>query len=264
MEKIVLEEMTWVEVQEALNAGVDTVVLVAASTEQHGPHLPMGTDTFWGRALGERVARRLGNALLAPVIAVGCTEALMSFPGTITLNNDTLIATIVDYCRSLARHGFKNVVLITSHEGDLAPMEKAAQRIRRELPEINVVAFTDAQDTMRALCDTAAKGGIELEVAGYHAGEFETSVMMAVNSDFVAKDKMVMGILVDPSEWPGLFAGDFKELTAVGIAGDPRNASKEMGESYLDSLSGAIAEHVRARLARQAPYGRQNGFPSVR
>ena len=67
MDKIALEHMTWLEVQEALDEGVDTVVVVVASTEQHGPHLPLGTDTLWGKALGEQVAHRLGNALLAPV-----------------------------------------------------------------------------------------------------------------------------------------------------------------------------------------------------
>jgi creatinine amidohydrolase len=250
MEKIVLEEMTWVEVQEALNRAVDTVVVVVASTEQHGPHLPLGTDTFWGKALGERVTRRLGKALLAPVIAVGCTEALMSFPGTLTLAEGTLIAVIMDYCRSLARHGFKHVVLITSHEGDLVPMEKAAQKVKEQLPEIDVMAYSDVQGHMRAVCDAAEKGGIELEAAGFHAGEFETSVMLAVNPDVVAEDRMEMGILVEPNDWPNLFTGDFRKRTAIGIAGDPRGATRGMGESYLDSLSDAIAAYVQARLVR--------------
>lgn len=248
MERILLEEMTWFEVQEALDKGMDTIVVVVGSTEQHGPHLPLGTDSLWGKALGERVARRLGNALLAPVISVGCTEALMSFPGTLTLRQETLIAIIVDCCRSLARHGFKNVVLITSHEGDFLPMEEALQRIGQEQSQINVIAYGDIGELVDVIYNTSIEQGIDVRSAGAHAGEFETSVMMALYPDLVAEDKMETGTLIDFRAMPELFAGDLREITAIGVIGDPTLATKEMGEAYLEKMTEAIVDYAQARL----------------
>lgn len=253
MDKIVLEHMTWLDVQKALDEGVDTVVVVVASTEQHGPHLPLGTDILWGKALGEKVAHRLGNALLAPVIPVGCTEALMSFPGTLTLRQETVIATIVDYCRSLARHRFKNVLLLTSHEGDFLPIEAAVQRMREmgeERPQINVIAYSDIRELVGVIFSTAAEHDIDVVSAGAHSGEFETSVMMAVHPDLVAEDKVEKGVLIDFPATPDLFAGDLREISANGIIGDPTLATREMGNAYLESLTEAIVRYAEARLVR--------------
>ena len=86
-----MEEMTWREIQQALRDGTDTVILVAASVEQHGPHLPTGTDTMIGYALAAAVAAKMGNALVAPVIRPALSGHHMDFPGTITLRMDTFV-----------------------------------------------------------------------------------------------------------------------------------------------------------------------------
>src|SRR5262249_46089827 len=112
---VLLEELSWPVVQEALSAGVRTVVIVVASVEQHGPHLPTMTDTAIGYTVGERVARKLGQSLLAPVIRPGCSDHHLTFPGSLSIPRETLIETVQAFVRSLAPHGFQNFVLFSSH-----------------------------------------------------------------------------------------------------------------------------------------------------
>ncbi|MDR7549530.1 MAG: creatininase family protein, partial [Armatimonadota bacterium] len=102
---VLLEELSWPEVEQALGAGVRTVVIVTASVEQHGPHLPMVTDAAIGHAVGERVARRLGRALLAPVIRPGCSDHHLAFPGSLSVPQEVFIQTVMAYVRSLVPHG---------------------------------------------------------------------------------------------------------------------------------------------------------------
>jgi len=116
--KIVLSEMSWVETKQALERGVNTIVFAVGSNEQHGPHLPACTDSLIGKALAYKVAKKLGKALQAPTINMGCSEHHMAFPGTISLKLETLTGLIRDYCVSLAKHGFKNIVILPSHGGN--------------------------------------------------------------------------------------------------------------------------------------------------
>src|ERR1041385_9237549 len=104
---IALEHMTSPEVRAALDAGYTTAIFAAGAVEQHGPHLPLFMDAEHGSKLAEEVARSLGNALVAPTIRVGCSEHHMRFAGSLTLRIKTFEAICLDYCTSLARHGFR-------------------------------------------------------------------------------------------------------------------------------------------------------------
>ena len=105
-----LEECSWPQVRAALGEGYDTVVVTTASVEQHGPHLPILTDTLIGEALGEGIAACLGNAFSAPVIRPGLSEHHMAFPGSFTLSPETFLRVLEECCLSLARHGFRYLV----------------------------------------------------------------------------------------------------------------------------------------------------------
>ncbi len=129
---VLLEDMTWPEVEDALARGVRTVVVFTASTEQHGPHLPLSTDALIAQAVGERVARRLG-ALLAPVIRPGCSDHHLAFPGSLSVPPNLFVELVVSYVRSLSRYGFDTFVLLSSHGGNFRPLAAAADRLRAEL-----------------------------------------------------------------------------------------------------------------------------------
>src|ERR671939_269900 len=96
-EEVLIEHMTWPEIEDAIKRGKRTAIVVAASSEQHGPHLPEATDALLGEELGARLAHRLGDALVAPVIRPGCSEHHMGFPGTISISADTLMTLLDDY-----------------------------------------------------------------------------------------------------------------------------------------------------------------------
>lgn len=248
MDRYKLAEMSWPEVEAALSRGVDTVVVTFGSTEQHGLHLPLGTDYLWGENLGERVARRLGHALLAPALRIGCSEHHMAFPGSITLGRETFIGVVADYCQSLARHGFRNIVLIPTHGGNFAPLAEAVERVAGHLPGVNIIAYTDLMELMDVTAPIATGRGVTPEAAGAHAGEWETSMMLALRPELVAMDRAQAGYMGDmKSAAPIVFEQGFRALTDNGVLGDPEAADPTSGEAYLAALAELLIEYVQAR-----------------
>ncbi|RME44064.1 MAG: creatininase family protein [Chloroflexi bacterium] len=246
MDTYKLAEMTWPEVKEALSQGVDTVVVTFGSTEQHGLHLPLATDYLWGEELGERVTRRLGNALLAPALRIGCSEHHMAFPGSITLRKETFIQVVADYCRSLAHHGFRNIVLIPTHGGNFAPLAEAVERIAGDLPDVNIIAYTDLMELMDATVPVAAERGVTPEEAGGHAGEWETSMILALRPDLVAREQAQAGYLGDMEHAASVvFEKGFRFLTENGVLGDPAKADPAAGEAYLEALTDLLVAFIQ-------------------
>ena len=96
-EKILMEEMSWVEIEAAIENGKTTVIVVSGSIEQHGPHMPTGTDTFLGYEVAQRAARQFGKALVAAVIRPCLSEHHMGFPGSLTLSWETYNDVLYDY-----------------------------------------------------------------------------------------------------------------------------------------------------------------------
>jgi len=130
MRSIYLEKLSWPDVKAAMQSGVDTVIFAVGSTEQHGPHLPLACDTLIGESLADMVAERLGQALIAPAVRVGCSEHHMAFPGTISIEAAELQAVLLNYMQTIFRHGFRRVVMIPSHGGNFATVVR--RRRRRE------------------------------------------------------------------------------------------------------------------------------------
>jgi creatinine amidohydrolase len=221
--------MTRPEVEQAIAAGVDTVVVPLGSTEQHGLHLPLGTDAILGEAIGDRVARALGNALLAPGLTIGCSEHHMDFAGSLTLSKETFSAVVGDVCRSLAHHGFGHIALIPTHGGNFAPLAKAVKAIRPELPGVNLIAYTDLMGFMDEIFRACKAREVTPEQAGGHSGEFETSLMLSVRS---------IAALV--------FEKGFRAATENGVLGDPSDASAANGEAYLAAITDLLVGFIKA------------------
>jgi creatinine amidohydrolase len=250
---VLLEEMSWPEVAAALAAGTRTVVVMTASIEQHGPHLPLLTDTGIGYAVGERVARGLGNALLAPVIRPGCSDHHLAFPGSLSIPESVFIETVVACVRSLAPHGFDTFVLLSSHGGNFSGLEKAAARLRAELGQhgTRIVDFAGRQallDTMRVMLEAAAAMGVVQDVDAVHAEVTETSIMMRRYPKLVDTSRLEQGRMgrIDND---ALFRDGLKAITANGILGDARGATVEIGDAVLTRLSDHIVASVRRQLA---------------
>ncbi len=245
MQKRNLFEMTRPEVEQAIADGIDTVIITVGSTEQHGLHLPLGTDAIWGEALGDRVADALGNALLAPGLRIGCSEHHMDFAGSLTLSQETFVQVVADLCRSLAHHGFGHIVLLPTHGGNFAPLARAVEAIRSELPEVNLIAFTDLLGFMNEIFRVGKARNVMPEQAGAHSGEFETSLMLTVSPELVAMDKAQPGYVGDQVSIAAVvFEKGFRAVTENGVLGDPRDASAANGEAYLAAMTDLVVRFI--------------------
>ena len=247
-EKIKLEEMTSPEIESAIDSGLDTVVFAVGSNEQHGPCLAVSTDTVLGDELAHLVAKRLGNALKGPTVNVGCSEHHMRFPGTITLRKETLQAVVNDYCSSLARHGFRRIVVLPSHGGNFGPLAEIEEELKKAHPGAMIIAYTDLQRFVEILQRTSGRLGVSKEESGAHAGESEVSMMLWARKDFVRAEKIpeATGYLGEfgEEEAEKVFEDGIGALSPIGVLGSPRKASREHGRIYIEDLAEAMVEHV--------------------
>ncbi len=253
MKTIRMEEMRWPEIRAAIDAGFTTAVVGVGSTEQHGPHLPTMTDARIGDDVAERVARKLGNALHARTVEAGVSEHHLAFAGTISLKPETLALILRDYVASLARHGFTRIVFVVSHGGNFATVRKAIDDARQAHPGVEVTGYTDLLG-MTAFLDTASgRYGVAPEAAGAHAGENETSMMMALEGGLVAADRFAPGYVgpTGEAEVKLIFEKGMPALTANGVLGDPRGATAERGEDYLERFADFLVADVRATAKGQ-------------
>ena len=249
VERVLMEEMSWREIKAALEAGARTVLIMAGSVEQHGPHLPTGTDAMLGYERGVRLAHALGNALVAPVIRPGLSEHHMSFPGSLTLQPETFKAILVEYCQSLARHGFENLVLIPTHGGNYAAMEEMVPIIQKGLPACRIILMT-RQDSLAAHQTIQPKLNVDRLKAGVHAGEVETAMMMVHRRDLVRMEHAPEGWIGEFDEEAARILNEqgTRALSPNGVLGDARGATEDLGENYAAEWTELYARLIRARL----------------
>jgi creatinine amidohydrolase len=153
-----LDRMTWPEVKAEMENGCNTVIVCFGSHEQHGPHLPLGTDAFFGDSIGEGLAKRF-DAFLAPVFRVGCSQHHMGFPGTITLSSETFQKLVFDTTQSLSLHGFEKILLIPTHGGNFKPLEDAAKNMAL-IEGCKVLTFTDLNGLLERMYQSSGNRGI--------------------------------------------------------------------------------------------------------
>ena len=249
MKTVRMEEMTWPEIKQAIASGFKTAVFAVGSTEQHGPHLPTMTDARIGDDLAERVARKLGRALQARTVDIGISEHHLAFAGTISLKPETLSLILRDYIDSLVHHGFTRIIIIPSHGGNFATVRQAIEAAHRAHPGIEVTGFTDLLALTAFLEKTSARHGVTAGEAGAHSGENETSMMLALESGLVRVDRFEPGYVgpLGESEMKIIFEKGMPALTANGVLGDPRTASAEKGEDYLDQWAEFIISEIGAK-----------------
>lgn len=225
-----LDEQTWPDVKAALAAGRRTVVIAFGATEQHGPHLPLSVDRLIGEELTRRVAERL-DAFAAPTVPFGCSEHHLAFPGTISIREETFAAIVHDVVASFAGAGFERIVLLPSHGGNFAPLGQAVATLpAREGVRVDAVSDVTVLAAV-AMCGEA-EHGVPLNEGGLHAGEWETSMVLATHPDLVHPERGEPGFTGALEEaLAGAFDG-IEKLSATGILGDPAQASAAHGERY--------------------------------
>jgi creatinine amidohydrolase len=246
-----IEDMTWEEIKNEMDGGKKNVLVMIGAMEQHGPHLPLNTDTLDAYIIARGVAHKLGNALVAPVLSLGCSKYHMSFPGTISLTEKTFQQVLREVCISLDKHGFRNIIIITTHGGNMGPIENALKGIRENVSaKIIFVRLDDFDD----LVDTAARKFLgnrldDCRLHSCHACLHETSAMLYRCPEKVRKSKIVAGRTKPFDHKELLEKGDVKEFSPNGILGDPTLASKELGKIFEEIIIDADVQKIRELLS---------------
>lgn len=219
-----LQDYSWTEIREQEN---DVAILPVGSTEQHGPHNPVGVDAIIARHLA-RDACRETNTTCLPSIEIGVAEHHRNFDGTLYVSHDTLRSYVYETIQSLTHHGIGKVIVVNGHGGNTAALQEACAHLTRneDLFAIEWEWFSN----------------IDYEVG--HGGKAETSIMMHLKPELV--DEPVKG---DNESWGKYVNGasvayDTDEFTENGITGDARDANSELGEELynksLDDLMNLI------------------------
>jgi len=244
---VFLEELTWTEVRDLVRSGKTTVIIPTGGTEQNGPHMALGKHNVRVKALSEQVARALGNALVAPVLAYAPEGRLspptghMRFPGTITVPDEVFDKVLESAARSLKLHGFRDVVFLGDHGGAAqAGQKRVAARLNREWAATAARAhaideFYQASEAgLRQLLGT---GGYRREELGSHAGLADTSLMLAIDPRLVRTERLR----------PGRGLGEGGD----GVDGDPSRASAELGRLGVEMIVSRTVEAIRRSIARR-------------
>jgi len=222
------------------------VILPVASMEQHGPHLPVGVDTFLCEAVcksGAELAAKDVPVVVAPTLWCGMAEHHMTFGGTFTFDIPTYQAVLLAFLKSIGRHGFSRVFIVNGHGGNIAALNAFLPDLTRDT---GLMLYAT---TYFELSKADLKQFLEDQESVHHACEVETSMMMVVAPDTVKHDRLpeAYGMLNgDPRKaYPAARYLPFKDnLTATGVIGDARRANAGKGEKLL----GVCAEGLAATL----------------
>ena len=236
---VFLEDKTWTELRDEVAAGTTTIIIPVGGTEQNGPAMALGKHNFRVKFLAEKIAIKLGNAMVAPTVAyvpegnVSPPTAHMKFPGTLTVS-DRIFQDMLSWAASSLKHaGFKTIVLIGDHGSYQNDLTAVAERLNGEWKDgTRVFADRNYYDISQNQYVAALKanGAKESEI-GTHAALADTSLMLAIDPSKVRSDKNING--------PKLGSAD-------GVYdGDPKNASVKFGQLGIDLIVNGTVEAIK-------------------
>jgi creatinine amidohydrolase len=249
-----IELLTWPEIYKAIHEqGKTTAIIFDGGTEQRGPQGVTGAHTFIAHATADAIARKLGNALVAPVIPYSVNKANSELPGTIGVTGPLFAEINEQVAEQLIANGFKNVVLIGDHGGGQKEIKDVAAKLDAKYASqgIRVVysdgPYTKANDEFFAWLD---KNGYP---ASTHAGIPDTSEMLYLEGDqkWIRKE-LLSTALGDPPRKPGEHPDPNAKRINNGISGDARRSSYELGKRFIDLKIGDGVAQIQELLKAPA------------
>ncbi|PCR90700.1 creatininase family protein [Natrinema ejinorense] len=235
-----LSDATWTDVKDL---ETDLAVVPVGSTEQHGPHAPLGTDVLTAEAVADAGVERVDREVVrSPAIPVGIAEEHRQFPGTMWVSADTFRDYVGEAVTSLASHGFDRVVLVNGHGGNVDALREVGGRLTRD-GDAYAVPFT----WFEAVGEHAADMG--------HGGPLETALLRHCEPDLIREDRIDearAGAADGWGEWTSHanLAYDAAEFTENGVVGNPDEGDDGRGEELLEGAADALARLLEAVAER--------------
>ncbi|HTK40619.1 MAG TPA: creatininase family protein [Gemmatimonadales bacterium] len=244
--------MTWEEARDAAGPG-SVAILPVGAIEAHGPHLPLDTDVIIAQAMARSGAVRLqargSRVAVLPPLAYTAATFARSFPGTVSLRPETVTATVLDIGGSLTRHGFGVLAIANAHldPAHLSSLEAAVNAVRRDFGL--AVAFPNL-----AAKPWALRLSEEFKSGACHAGQFETSIVLAERPELV-REEIRAGLAPNPASLSQAIRdgrGSFEEAGGSwAYFGFPAQATAEEGRETVEILGAILDEAVQAELGRE-------------
>lgn len=240
-----LQELTWTELRARIDAGSTTVIIPVGGTEQSGPYIALGKHNARAAALAERIARDLGHALVAPVVAyvpegrIAPPAGHMRFPGTLSVPDAVFEQMLVAAAESLAAHGFRHIVLLGDHGGYQRDLRRVVERLNRHWAGSSTRAFAPPEYYAASSTGYAAllrRHGYRDDEIGTHAALADTSLQLAVAPAMVRMDTLRHATAPGPAD--GVYGGD------------PRRSSAALGQLGVELIVDRTVEAIRKDLAR--------------
>ncbi len=236
---VFVEEMTWMEVRDALKDKKTTVIIATGGVEQNGPYVVTGKHNYILRATTDAIARKLGNALVAPIVPfvpegrIDPPEGHMKFPGTISLTEDTYQRLLIDICASFRTHGFRNIVLIGDSTGNQKGMKAVAKTLNQKWADGKtkvhfIPEYYDDESAEEWLVDQGIKEGDE----GIH-DSYSVSATLAV---------------VDPTLIRAKQRQAAKKFSINGVELAPLEKTIERGKKIIDIRADVTVKAIRKSI----------------
>jgi creatinine amidohydrolase len=242
---VLWEMLSWTQIRDLRATGQELVILPVGATEQHGPHLPVGTDTAIASAVSAFASARTGVPMLPAIryaVSVGHTE---HWPGTLTLMHETLAMSLREIASWLVVHGWRRILLLNSHFGNDATLRVAVDRLRFDYGPLLQINTFNSYALTPAIREYFLGDGEDI-----HANRAETDLMLYLDPEHVD-----MSVCVDDEDrTEGLvFSYVVPRTSTNGVTGRPSEGSAAEGRRLLAEMGGAFAEIVDRGRIEQPP-----------
>ncbi|MGH8158905.1 MAG: creatininase family protein [Rhodanobacter sp.] len=241
---VLLQDLTWTEIRDQVQAGKTTIIIPIGGTEQSGPGIAVGKHNVRAQWLSQKIAQELGNALVAPVVAYvpeggyAPPTSHMRFPGTITIPDDVFEKMLESAANSFAVHGFTNIVFLGDHGGYQRDLKLVVVHLNKSWAGSKTRAFVPPEyydASSDGYAQILRQHGFRNEEIGTHAGLADTSLQLAVAPQMVRLDRLQKGPKLGPAD--GVYGGD------------PRRSSAALGQLGIDAIVARTVDAIRKDTA---------------
>ena len=233
-----LEEMNAVDVKNKIDENTIAITVFGAC-ENHGDHMPFGSDFIFPMELAKRISAKHRNCILLPLVPYGVSNHHNEIQMTISLDANTIINLIQDILSSIIKHGIKRILILNGHDGNIAPLEIASRKIKDQHPKVTIACLESWWELIGNI-----KNNLFEEWKGYgHGGEAETSGMLAVRPDLVDMKQVPDTTIPNLPENVRIY-WKINELTNTGATGASKLATEKKGQITLEILEDLIISFI--------------------